>query len=75
MATGGIFPVGLALIGDLVPIKDRQVALGRWLIVIIPIAKKPEEKQRVFDYCRALKKDLEAQSFAGSPIRARSSSR
>jgi prolyl-tRNA synthetase len=39
-------------------------------IVIIPIAKKPEEKQRVFDYCRALKKDLEAQSFAGVPIRA-----
>ncbi len=35
MATGGIFPVGLALIGDLVPIKDRQVALGRWLIVIL----------------------------------------
>jgi prolyl-tRNA synthetase len=39
-------------------------------IVIIPIAKKPEEKQRVFDYCRALKKDLEAQSYAGVPIRA-----
>jgi len=35
MATGGIFPVGLALIGDLVPIKERQVALGRWLIVIM----------------------------------------
>lgn len=35
MATGGIFPVGLALIGDLVPIKDRQVALGHWLIVIM----------------------------------------
>ena len=35
MATGGIFPVGLALIGDLVPIKDRQVALGRWLLVIL----------------------------------------
>lgn len=35
MATGGIFPVGLALVGDLVPIKDRQVALGRWLIVIL----------------------------------------
>ena len=32
---GGIFPVGLALIGDLVPIKERQVALGRWLIVIM----------------------------------------
>jgi prolyl-tRNA synthetase len=39
-------------------------------IVIIPIAKKPEEKQRVFDYCRALKQDLQAQSYAGAPIRA-----
>jgi prolyl-tRNA synthetase len=39
-------------------------------IVIIPIAKKPEEKQRVFDYCRALKKDLESQWYAGAPIRA-----
>ena len=35
MATGGIFPVGLALIGDLVPIRERQVTLGRWLIVIM----------------------------------------
>lgn len=35
MATGGIFPVGLALIGDLVPIKDRQVALGHWLFVVM----------------------------------------
>ncbi len=35
MATGGIFPVGLAVIGDLVPVKDRQVALGRWLFVIM----------------------------------------
>ena len=35
MATGGIFPVGFALIGDLVPIKERQVALGRWLVVIM----------------------------------------
>ncbi|HEY5948228.1 MAG TPA: proline--tRNA ligase [Kofleriaceae bacterium] len=39
-------------------------------IVIIPIAKKPEEKQRVFDYCRALKKDLESQSYAGVAVRA-----
>src|SRR5688500_12114020 len=38
-------------------------------VVIIPIAKKPEDKQRVFDYCRALKKDLEAQMFAGVPVR------
>lgn len=35
MATGGVFPVGLAVIGDLVPVKDRQVAIGRWLTVIM----------------------------------------
>jgi MFS transporter, DHA1 family, inner membrane transport protein len=35
MATGGIFPVGLALIGDWVPIAERQVALGRWLAIVI----------------------------------------
>jgi predicted MFS family arabinose efflux permease len=35
MATGGIFPVGLALIGDLVPVAERQVALGRWLAIVI----------------------------------------
>jgi prolyl-tRNA synthetase len=39
-------------------------------VVIIPIAKKPEDRQRVFDWCRALKKDLEAQTFAGAPLRA-----
>src|SRR5436305_5332106 len=27
LAAGGIFPVGIAVIGDLVPIKDRQVAI------------------------------------------------
>ena len=35
MATGGIFPVGLAVIGDVVPVRDRQVAIGRWLTVIM----------------------------------------
>lgn len=35
MATGGIFPVGLALIGDLVPVRERQVAIGRWLVVVM----------------------------------------
>ena len=38
-------------------------------VVILPIAQKPEDRQRVFDWCRALKKDLEAQSFAGAPLR------
>jgi predicted MFS family arabinose efflux permease len=30
---GGIFPVGMAIIGDLVPVHDRQVAIGRLLAV------------------------------------------
>ena len=30
---GGIFPVGMAIIGDLVPIQERQVAIGRLLAV------------------------------------------
>src|SRR3954447_18064603 len=35
LAAGGIFPVGIAVIGDLVPIRDRQVAIGRWLTAVI----------------------------------------
>lgn len=31
IAAGGIFPVSLAFVGDLFPIKDRQVAIGRLL--------------------------------------------
>src|ERR1043165_7319940 len=34
-AAGGIFPVGIAVIGDLVPLKERQVAIGRWLTAVI----------------------------------------
>jgi predicted MFS family arabinose efflux permease len=30
---GGIFPVGMAIIGDLVPMHERQVAIGRLLAV------------------------------------------
>jgi predicted MFS family arabinose efflux permease len=35
MAAGGIFPVGLALIGDLVPVEQRQVVIARWLAIVI----------------------------------------
>src|SRR5262245_31507744 len=35
IAGGGIFPVGIAVIGDLVPVKERQVAIGRWLSAVI----------------------------------------
>jgi DHA1 family inner membrane transport protein len=35
IAGGGIFPVGIAVIGDLVPVKQRQVAIARWLTAVI----------------------------------------
>jgi predicted MFS family arabinose efflux permease len=35
MASGGIFPVGMALIGDSVSIGERQVAIARWLAIVI----------------------------------------
>jgi len=31
LVAGGVFPVGMALIGDLVPVEQRQVAIGRLL--------------------------------------------
>ena len=33
VCAGGIFPIGMALVGDLVPIESRQVAIGRLLAV------------------------------------------
>jgi predicted MFS family arabinose efflux permease len=33
VCAGGIFPVGVAIIGDLVPLQQRQVAIGRLLAV------------------------------------------
>jgi len=38
-------------------------------VVILPIAQKPEDRQRVLDWCKALKRDLEAQTYAGAPVR------
>jgi predicted MFS family arabinose efflux permease len=35
MAAGGIFPVGMALIGDMVRVEGRQVAIARWLAIVI----------------------------------------
>jgi predicted MFS family arabinose efflux permease len=35
IAAGGVFPVSLAIVGDLVPVAERQVALGRYLAVVI----------------------------------------
>jgi predicted MFS family arabinose efflux permease len=35
LVAGGVFPVAMALIGDLVPVKERQVAIGRLLGVAL----------------------------------------
>src|SRR6185295_8607154 len=35
VATGGIFPVGLAIIADAVPVAQRQVGIARWLAIVI----------------------------------------
>jgi predicted MFS family arabinose efflux permease len=34
-ATGGIYPVGMALISDAVPLAERQVGIARWLTIVI----------------------------------------
>lgn len=34
-ATGGIFPVGMAIIADAVPVGERQVGIARWLAIVI----------------------------------------
>jgi MFS transporter, DHA1 family, inner membrane transport protein len=33
LVAGGVFPVAMALVGDLVPVNQRQVAIGRLLAV------------------------------------------
>ena len=33
LVAGGVFPVAMALVGDLVPVKQRQVAIGRLLAI------------------------------------------
>jgi len=35
MLAGGIYPVGVAMVGDLVPVHERQVAIGRLLAVAL----------------------------------------
>jgi len=34
-ATGGIFPVGIAIIADAVPLSERQVGIARWLTIVV----------------------------------------
>ena len=38
-------------------------------IVIIPVIQKPEDRDRVMTYCKALEKELEALTYAGTTIR------
>jgi prolyl-tRNA synthetase len=38
-------------------------------VVILPVLQKPEERERVLAYCRALAADLRATTFAGAPLR------
>src|SRR5258706_2120923 len=38
-------------------------------VVILPVVQKPEDRERVVTWCRALAKDLRALSYAGAPVR------
>jgi prolyl-tRNA synthetase len=38
-------------------------------VVILPVTPKPDDRQRVLDYCRALRAELAAQSYAGGRVR------
>jgi prolyl-tRNA synthetase len=38
-------------------------------VVIMPIAKKPEDREKVIPWVKALKADLEKQTYAGTPVR------
>jgi prolyl-tRNA synthetase len=38
-------------------------------VVILPIAQKPEDRDRVITWCRALAADLKKLSYAGAPVR------
>jgi MFS transporter, DHA1 family, inner membrane transport protein len=35
IASGGVFPVGMAIIADAVPVGERQVGIARWLAIVI----------------------------------------
>jgi prolyl-tRNA synthetase len=38
-------------------------------VVIIPVIQKPEVREQVLAWCTELKRELEAQSYAGTPVR------
>jgi len=45
MLAGGIFPVGIAIVADLVPFEQRQVAIGRLLAVVERHAALPRHRR------------------------------
>jgi len=38
-------------------------------VVILPVIRKPEDRPRVLEWCRALQQELRAQTCAGTPVR------
>ncbi len=38
-------------------------------VVILPVLQKPEQRERVLEYCKKLQAELRAQTFAGQPVR------
>lgn len=38
-------------------------------VVILPVVHKPEDRQRVMDWCQALARELRAQTYDGVPVR------
>src|SRR5687767_14764557 len=38
-------------------------------VVIIPVIQKPEDRERVIAWCKTLETDIEAQQYAGEPVR------
>ena len=35
LAAGGVVPIAFALVGDMIPVRERQVAMGRLLFAIM----------------------------------------
>ena len=54
------------------PASDEAIAHLRRApahVVILPVVPKPEDRQRVLDYCNALKAELAAQTYASGRVR------
>jgi MFS transporter, DHA1 family, inner membrane transport protein len=53
LVAGGVFPVAMALIGDLVPVDQRQVAIGRLLGVALPATSSVRRLRASSETCSA----------------------